>query len=264
MSAWPRSPHPSRQRPTAQPWLSPGTWTLTERPGASARKWAVSATELSPARCPGGIDGFEDRKPPGILCRPEFFNKAQSVVPELGEQPAFVGSWPSGPHAREQQASQRGSVQELLGPKRPPEWGTCQCSSPGFACFFPVLACFFPVKAFWLCVSAVPHSPGWALCIGRAACQEPRGVACDFSLQPLLSLCPQKLEKHAGKNATLGGRGQGGKTPEPGEGCPPAERRLPDAWSAAMEAASAPGRCRAQECHATVTTAINCRWHALS
>ena len=109
-------------------------------------------------------------------------------------------------------------MQELLGPKRPPEWGTCQCSIPGFACFFPVFACFFPVKAFWLCVSAVPYSLGWALCIGRSACQDPGGVASDFSLQPLLSLCPWKLEKHAGKNATWE---EGGKTPEPGEAAGP-------------------------------------------
>lgn len=200
----------------------------------------------------------------GFFANLSFLTKHRAWSPYLENSPHLWGAGPRGSHAREQQANQRGSVQELLGPKRPPEWGTCQCSIPGFACFFSVFACFFPVKAFWLCLSAVPHSLGWALCIGRAACQEPRGVASDFSLQPLLSLCPQKLEKHAGKNATLGGRGQGGKTQEPGEGCPPAERCLPDAWSAATEAASAPGRCRAQECHATVTTAINCRRHALS
>ncbi|KAM9749711.1 small integral membrane protein 5 [Dama dama] len=115
-----------------------------------------------------------------------------------------------------------------------------------------------------LVVFTAPHSPGWALCIGSATCQDPGDVASVFSLQLLLSLCPRKLEKHTGKNATWGG-GEGGKTPEPGEGCraPPAERRLPGAWSATTEAASAAGRCRAQECHTTVTTAISCRRHAL-
>ena len=89
-------------------------------------------------------------------------------------------------------------------------------------------------------------------------------MASVFSLQPLLSLCPRKLEKHADKNATRGG-GDGGKTLQPGEGCraPPAACRLPGAWLAMTEAASAAGSCRAQECHTTVTTAISCRRHAL-
>ena len=157
----------------------------------------------------------------------------------------------------ERSRSIRGALCRSYRVPSTPQSGEHVCSIPGFACFFPV-------KAFWLCVSAAPHSPGWALCIGSAACQDPGGVASVFSLQPLLSLCPRKLEKHAGKNAMRGG-GEGGKTPEPGEGCraPPAARRLPGAWSATMEAASVAGSCRAQECHTTVTTAISCRRHTL-
>lgn len=140
----------------------------------------------------------------GFFADLRFLTKHRAWSPYLENSPHLWGAGPQRYHAREEQANLRGSVQELLGPKRPPEWGTCQCSIPGFACFFPVFACFFPVKAFWLCVSVVPYSPGWALCIGRSACQDAGGVASDFSLQPLLSLCPWKLEKHTGKNATWG------------------------------------------------------------
>lgn len=91
-------------------------------------------------------------------------------------------------HTEEEPANERDFVRQLLNPKLPAREGAC-----------PVSACFFPSKSF-LVMFLQCQTPQAGL-----LCQNSRGVASDCPFRPLLSLCPQKLEKHTGENATQEG-----------------------------------------------------------